>query len=512
MKTNLPVTLASLLLHAGTVLSGPVFAADDPLSLRDSKLRKRAECGLGIGSCNPGSCCSESGFCGTTGDFCGGSACQLEYSDSCDTLQYLVSSKSSYCSNGHEADIETSFGPRGSSTEGISRPQLGNVPYEETGTVITTCTTPGVIALTFDDGPLDYTNDLLDLLDERDVQATFFVAGNNRAKGHIDDSSNPWPAVMRRMYSAGHHIASHTWTHRNLNEVNSTIRRSEMIYNEMAFRNLFGWIPTYMRAPYLECNAASGCLDEMSELGYHVVDQNIDTKDYENDSPALIQISKDRYSSGVSSDSDNNQYIVLAHDVHDQTVHNLTAFMIDTAQDRGYRLVTVGECLGDPRENWYRTVSRGRDVTSTESVTPTRTVPPTNVSVTTSTATATGRLATLVRGQPSEAAVPGMATVDRVKATVEQAVMQTLGRARLPEVTFTTPPTVFVVQVSGHHAETTARISNLTDMYTAAIVLLTAELVARGALESDVNVVTQTGEACGEGSLIVHVWTSLAGI
>ncbi|KAI7765328.1 hypothetical protein LZL87_009857 [Fusarium oxysporum] len=380
MKASLPVTLASLLLHAGTVLSGPVFAADDLLSLRDSKLRKRAECGLGIGSCNPGSCCSESGFCGTTGDFCGGSACQLEYSDSCDTF----------------------FGPRGSSTEGISRPQLGNVPY---GTVITTCTTPGVIALTFDDGPLDYTNDLLDLLDERDVQATFFVAGNNRAKGHIDDSSNPWPAVMRRMYSAGHHIASHTWTHRNLNEVNSTIRRSEMIYNEMAFRNLFGWIPTYMRAPYLECNAASGCLDEMSELGYHVLDQNIDTKDYENDSPALIQISKDRYSSGVSSNSDNNQYIVLAHDVHDQTVHNLTAFMIDTAQDRGYKLVTVGECLGDPRENWYRTASRGRDVTSTESATPTRTVPPTNVSVTTNIAIATGGL-----GQPSEAAVPGMAT------------------------------------------------------------------------------------------------------
>ncbi|KAF4950733.1 hypothetical protein FGADI_8007 [Fusarium gaditjirri] len=380
MKPSLPVTLASLLLHAGTALSGPVFAADDILSLRDSKLRKRAECGLGIGSCNPGSCCSESGFCGTTGDFCGGSACQLEYSDSCDTF----------------------FGPRGSSTEGISRPQLGNVPY---GTVITTCTTPGVIALTFDDGPLAYTNDLLDLLDERDVQATFFVAGNNRAKGHIDDSSNPWPAVMRRMHSAGHHIASHTWTHRNLNEVNSTIRRSEMIYNEMAFRNLFGWIPTYMRAPYLECNAASGCLDEMSELGYHVVDQNIDTKDYENDSPALIQISKDRFSSGVSSNSDNNQYIVLAHDVHDQTVHNLTAFMIDTAQDRGYRLVTVGECLGDPRENWYRTVSRGRDVTSTESATPTRTVPPTNVSVTTNTATATGGLV-----QPSEAAVPGMVT------------------------------------------------------------------------------------------------------
>jgi peptidoglycan/xylan/chitin deacetylase (PgdA/CDA1 family) len=367
MKNSYSVTLASLLLlHAGAVLAGPVFAVDDILSPRHSKLRKRAECGPGIGSCNAGSCCSESGFCGTTGDFCGGSACQLDYSDSCDTF----------------------FGPSGSSTESIARPKLGSVPY---GSIIKTCTTPGVVALTFDDGPLTYTNDILDLLDSKDAKATFFVAGNNRAKGHIDDSSNPWPAVMRRMYSAGHHIASHTWTHRNLNEVNSTIRTSEMIYNEMAFRNLFGWIPTYMRAPYLECNAGSGCLAEMSRLGYHVVDQNVDTKDYENDSPQLIQNSKDRYSAGISTNSASNQYIVLAHDVHDQTVHNLTSYMIDTARSRGYRLVTVGECLGDPRANWYRAASRDQDVTSTSTAAATQTVPPTTVTSTTK-ATATGGL------------------------------------------------------------------------------------------------------------------------
>lgn len=247
-----------------------------------------------------------------------------------------------------------------------------------------------MVALTFDDGPLDYTNDLLDLLAQKNVKATFFVAGNNRGKGHIDDSSNPWAAVMRRMYSAGHHIASHTWTHRNLNEVNSTIRTSEMIYNEMALRNLFGWIPTYMRAPYLECNAGSGCLSEMSRLGYHIIDQNIDTKDYENDSPQLIQTSKNRYSSGLSTNSASNQYIVLAHDVHEQTVHNLTSYMIDTARSRGYKLATVGECLGDPQSNWYRPAPRDGDVTTT-SAAATQTVTPTKVTSTSTTkATSTG--------------------------------------------------------------------------------------------------------------------------
>lgn len=253
------------------------------------------------------------------------------------------------------------------------------------GSIITTCTTPGVIALTFDDGPYTYTNEILDLLDELDVKATFFVAGNNRGKGSIDNPSNPWTAMLRRMYSAGHHIASHTWTHRNLNEVNSTIRRTEMIYNEMALRNIFGWIPTYMRPPYLECNSGSGCLDLMEELGYHVVNNNVDTKDYQFDSQDLIQLAKDRYSDSVSSNSDENQYIVLAHDVHELTVTELTAYMIETAQDRGYRLVTVGECLGDPKENWYRAAPRGRDYTaiptdkssSTKASQPTDTAQPT---------------------------------------------------------------------------------------------------------------------------------------
>ncbi|RMJ18957.1 hypothetical protein CDV36_001353 [Fusarium kuroshium] len=360
MKSVFSTALVSLLLNAGAALAGPALAADQVLSPRYAMLRKRAECGPGIGSCDDGSCCSESGFCGTTEEFCGGSSCQLEYSDSCDTF----------------------FGPDGSSTEDIPRPNLGNVPY---GSTIRTCTTPGMIALTFDDGPYTYTNQILDVLDEYDVKATFFVAGNNRGKGHIDDPSNPWAAMLRRMYSAGHHIASHTWTHRNLNEVNRTIRRTEMIYNEMALRNIFGWIPTYMRPPYLECISRSGCLDLMEELGYHVVNNNIDTKDYQYDSPDLIQFAKDRYSDGVSSDSDNNAYIVLAHDVHQLTVTELTAYMIETAQDRGYRLVTVGECLGDPKENWYRTAPRGRDYTaipthklsSTKASQPTYTAEPT---------------------------------------------------------------------------------------------------------------------------------------
>ncbi|PNP59769.1 hypothetical protein THARTR1_00648 [Trichoderma harzianum] len=269
----------------------------------------------------------------------------LDYSDSCDTQ----------------------VGPPGRSTEDIYRPFSGDVPYAET---IIECDSPGLVALTFDDGPFEYTSQLLDLLDEYKVKATFFIAGRNRGKGRIDDESTGYPKVLRRMRIAGHQLASHTWTHRNLNGVSEDVQRTEMIYNEMAFRNIFGFVPTYMRPPFLECGTSSGCLDTMEELGYHVISTNLDTKDYENDDPVLIQKSKDKFSTMQSSDESSHSYIVLAHDVHYQTVVTLAKYMIETSRERGYKLVTVGECLGDPPENWYRSAPARRDLGADQEVPP----------------------------------------------------------------------------------------------------------------------------------------------
>ncbi|KAK4075531.1 hypothetical protein PCL_08916 [Purpureocillium lilacinum] len=260
------------------------------------------------------------------------------------------------------------------STEHVARPHVGNVPYgenypdynwnlvltNETGTIINQCKSPGLVALAFDDGPWVFTNQLLDLLDQLGVHATFFVTGDNMGKGRIDDCSRPWPSILYRMYESGHQIASHTWTHQNLDHVNHAVQQAEMVNNEIALQNLFGWIPTYTRPPYLECTAKSGCPDLLGNLGYHVITSNIDTKDYLNDGPYQVQKSKDLFDAGISTQSTKNSYIVLAHDTHSQTATNLTAFMIRTAKDRSYKLVTVGECLGDPKANWYRSVPNGK--------------------------------------------------------------------------------------------------------------------------------------------------------
>ena len=76
------------------------------------------------------------------------------------------------------------------------------VPF---GTVITSCTVPGTVALTFDDGPYIYTEELLNLLASNGVKATFFLNGQNYA--NIYDYSS----TVQRMVNEGHQVGSHTY-------------------------------------------------------------------------------------------------------------------------------------------------------------------------------------------------------------------------------------------------------------------------------------------------------------
>lgn len=76
----------------------------------------------------------------------------------------------------------------------------------------TTIRTSGLVgtrtlALTFDDGPSAFTDELLDVLAENDVRATFFVLGNRvRTRGD----------VLARMAREGHVIANHSYNHAQL--------------------------------------------------------------------------------------------------------------------------------------------------------------------------------------------------------------------------------------------------------------------------------------------------------
>lgn len=212
------------------------------------------------------------------------------------------------------------------------------------GQIIFSCTVPGTVALTFDDGPYPFTALILDRLRDAGFPATFFVNGDNWRMILSDESQG----YVRRMVAEGHQIGSHTWSHPDLATLGRSGIISQMQLLESALRQIIGYYPTYMRSPYFSANGL--VLSIMAELGYKVVHADIDTLDWANNSPSTIQNSVQRFRNGL----DNGGSIALAHDVHETTARVLTQAMIDEVRARGLRPVTIGDCLGDPRENWYR--------------------------------------------------------------------------------------------------------------------------------------------------------------
>lgn len=134
--------------------------------------------------------------------------------------------------------------PSGADTSNVARSKIGSVPYGPT--MIYNCVNNGDVALTFDDGPYWYTNSLLDLLEQQNVKATFFINGDNYGRGYIN-AVDDWRNVITRMYNSGHQVASHTWDHASLDSLDANGVRAEMIWNEIAIADIIGKFPTYMR-------------------------------------------------------------------------------------------------------------------------------------------------------------------------------------------------------------------------------------------------------------------------
>jgi peptidoglycan-N-acetylglucosamine deacetylase len=103
----------------------------------------------------------------------------------------------------------------------------------------------GVIALTFDDGPVPSTSELLDVLKREGLRTTFFVVGENVER---------YPDLARRIVAEGHAIASHSHTHANLTTQTGVEMMNELLRSRQAIREVTGANVDFVRLPYGESN------------------------------------------------------------------------------------------------------------------------------------------------------------------------------------------------------------------------------------------------------------------
>ncbi|KAM3081395.1 hypothetical protein ACMFMG_004864 [Clarireedia jacksonii] len=337
-----------------------------------------------------------SGYCGTTQDYCADpGSCLLGY-----------------------GRCDSDATPAGPSTANAVRDLKGPITYTDD---IYDCVKSNVVALTYDDGPYKYTSDLLDILKSYGFQATFFITGNNNGKGEID-ITEPYPSLIKRMIAEGHQVASHTWSHYSLSNISHELRMSQMVKNEMAFNNIIGMWPTYMRPPYSDCTKESGCWADMQTLGYHRVYFDLDTQDYLNPLPTQIQSSKNivQLALGVTT---TNDYLSIQHDIVQQSVGNFSTYYFDLIKAKGWKGVTVGECLGDTdKSNWYRTLN-GSTASSTLSSTASAS---TSTSKSISTSVSSTAVATTVVSSASSTARASTSTSESISTSVSSTAIATI--------------------------------------------------------------------------------------
>ena len=184
------------------------------------------------------------------------------------------------------------------------------------------------IALTFDDGPSGYTPEVLEILKEKGIHATFYNLGS-QAKNY--------PDTCKAILDGGHELASHTMTHQNLPEADRETLRSEITKAADAIEAASGSRPQMIRAPYGAFGdtewARAGDLISCNVLW------NIDTEDWRLPGSDAIR--------AATVNNAFNGAIVLMHDGggnREQTVAALPA-IIDDLKAQGYEFVTVGELI-----------------------------------------------------------------------------------------------------------------------------------------------------------------------
>lgn len=177
-----------------------------------------------------------------------------------------------------------------------------------------------MLALTFDDGPSDYTDSILDILEEYGQRATFFVCGYTAIN---------YPDQIARADYIGCEIGNHTYGHANLTTLDRMGIAGQLDSTDKIIEQATGHRSTVIRPPYGAFN------DNVRAVAtVPLVLWNIDTLDWETrDTQSTIDnILNDVY------DGD----IVLMHDIYESTAEAMQT-VIPELTNRGYQLVTMSE-------------------------------------------------------------------------------------------------------------------------------------------------------------------------
>lgn len=177
-----------------------------------------------------------------------------------------------------------------------------------------------MIALTFDDGPGEYTEELINCLVENNAKATFFMLGQN---------VEAYPEIAKKLSDAGMELGNHSYSHPDLVTIGAEAAAQQVSNTDAALKAATGFEATVMRPPGGSFNDSV-----KAAINHPLIIWSIDTRDWATKSEdQTYQVVMDNAQDGS---------VVLMHDIHEWSV-KAAIRMIPDLIAKGFKLVTVSE-------------------------------------------------------------------------------------------------------------------------------------------------------------------------
>ncbi|KIJ50832.1 carbohydrate esterase family 4 protein [Sphaerobolus stellatus SS14] len=226
-------------------------------------------------------------------------------------------------------------------------------------TDIFTCPDKGTWGLTFDDGPSPNTPRLLEYLKDNNLKSTFAVVGG---------SNYFFPDILRTEYVSGHHIIVHTYRHPYMTTLTTPEVVAELGYTRKIIKDTIGVTPAYWRPPYGDVDDriraiafAMGLETIIWTRNPSTLDQ-FDTNDWRIPAGQVTGPQAFQQFENILTNASllNTGFIVLEHDLYQQTVDLAVGYTLPTALNHNpkFNIIPVIDCIKlDVKEAYIETMT-----------------------------------------------------------------------------------------------------------------------------------------------------------
>ncbi len=203
--------------------------------------------------------------------------------------------------------------------------------------IVSLCRTSGHFAMTFDGGPSIYTGTVLDAFDKKGLKATFHPLVT-----YLQDVSIV--ANLQRAVMTGHLIGLSIEQDLDLARMDIEMILSVIHSRVDALHNIIGQKPMYLRIPNVGSLKAEQ-IQAITKAGFIITTYNLDSYDYAIQTTEDSVISSYKNILELLSNNTKGGFISVQRDTVAPSVR-ATSVIIDYIQSKGYKLVTLKDCVG----------------------------------------------------------------------------------------------------------------------------------------------------------------------